>query len=81
MTPNQSTGGPARWKLIEATNGYDVDNSLYQDTRPVPPGLPPGGRSVRPGQALGRFMSALSAAHRRRRKRPVGHAVVIGSNL
>jgi len=38
MTPNDSIEGPARWKLIEATNGYDLDNSLYQNPGPVPPG-------------------------------------------
>jgi len=79
MTPNHSIDGPARWKLIEATNGYDVDSGLLRTPVPVPLGLPPRSRSVRTGQALRRFLSAVSAAQRRR-KRPVGHAAAMGSN-
>ena len=79
MTPNQSIDGPAHWRQIEATNGYDVDSGLLRTPVPVPLGLPPRSRSVRTGQALGRFLSAVSAAQRRR-KRPVGHAAAMGSN-
>jgi hypothetical protein len=81
MTPNDSIEGPARWKLIEATNGYDLDNSLYQNPGPVPRGQPPRSRSGRPGLAVARFLSALSAAQRRRRKRPVGPAGAVGSKV
>ena len=81
MAPDQIVDGPARWKLIEATNGYDVDNSSYQVPTPVPPGLPARSRSVRPGQAIGRLLLALSAAHRRRREQPVGHAGATSSNV
>ena len=67
MTPNQRSDTPARWRLIEATNGYDVDNGLLQIPAPVPPGPASSrSRSVRPGQTLGRFLSAVSAAQRRR---------------
>lgn len=81
MTPNFSIDRPARWKLTEATNGYDVDNSPYQDPRAIHRVLPPRSRSVRPGQALGRFLSALSATQRRRRKRRVGNAGAVGSTV
>ena len=74
MAPNRSSDGPARWKLIEATNGYDVDNGWYQDPRPAASVRPPGGRGVHPGLALARFLLSLPAAQRRRRKRPVGRA-------
>lgn len=81
MAPDQIVDGPARWKLIEATNGYDLDNSLYQNPGPVPRGQPPRSRSGRPGLAVARFLSALSAAQRRRRKRPVGRAAAVGSKV
>ena len=67
MTPRQSLEAPARWKLIEATNGYDVDSGLLQMPEGVPPKLPPYSRSGRPGQTIGRFLLVVSAARRRRR--------------
>ena len=79
MAPNHQIDEPARWKLVEATNGYDSDKMMYHDLRPVSPGPPPRNRSARPGQALTRFLSALAA--RRRRKQPVGHAGAVGSTV
>ena len=81
MAPNRSSDGPARWKLIEATNGYDVDNSWYQDPRPVAFDRPHGGRGVHPGLNLARFLLSLPAAQRRRRQRPVGHTGATGSDV
>ena len=74
VMPNQNIDVPARWKLIEATNGYDVDSGLYRELPPVSPGMPARSRSVRPAEALGRFLSALSAVHRRRREGDAAHA-------
>jgi len=75
MTPNQNMDVPARWRLIEATNGYDVDNNMYREPPAVvPPGLQARSRNVRPGEAVLRLLSAMSAAQRRRRERPAARA-------
>lgn len=81
MPPNQRIDGPARWKLIEATNGYDIDNSMNRNQAPFVPGPPPHTRAVRSGHILGRFRSALSVAQRRRQKRRIGPAGAAGSDV
>lgn len=35
MPPNDTDNEPARWRMIEATNGYDADNGWFQDRVPV----------------------------------------------
>ena len=71
MAPNSCDDEPARWRMVEATNGYDVDNSWYRELRPVPENLPSRSRTARLAQALARRLSAFggaqrqSAAHRR----------------
>ena len=74
MMPNQNMDVPARWRLIEATNGYDVDNNVYREPPAVPRGMPARSRNVRPGEAVLRFLSAMSVAQRRRRERPAARA-------
>ena len=66
MPPTASDDEPARWRMIEATNGYDVDNSWFRE--PVPKGVPSRSRGGRLAHALGHPLSALSGAQRRRRR-------------
>lgn len=67
MAPNSCDDEPARWRMVEATNGYDVDNSWYRELRPVPKNLPSRSRTARLAQALARRLSAFGGAQRSRR--------------
>lgn len=71
MPPRNSDDEPARWRMIEATNGYDVDNSWFRE--PVSLRVPSRRRGGRLAHALTRPLSALSGGQRFRR-RPVDPA-------
>ena len=66
-----SNDEPARWRMIEATNGYDVDNSWYREPRAEPTGMPSRTRGARLVHVFARPLSALTAAQRVRRKGPI----------
>lgn len=65
-----SNDEPARWRMIEATNGYDVDSSWYWEPRSEPTGMPRT-RGARLAHVFVRPLSALTPAQRIHRKRPV----------
>jgi hypothetical protein len=66
MPPHHGNDEPARWRMVEATNGYDVDNGWFQDPPPVLLAPSAQHRSRRFGQAVGRRLLALH-----QRTRPV----------
>ncbi len=65
--PPDSNDEPPRWRMIEATNGYDADNSWFREPPPVPNGLSSRSRGGRMTHALARPLSVFSSAQRRRR--------------
>ncbi len=71
-----SNDQPARWRMIEATNGYDVDNTWDWEPRSAPTGTPSATRGPSLAKVLGRPRSALTAKQRIRRKSTVASTVV-----